>query len=59
MKAATLVSTILGNMLAGKFKTPGRGVIEAGNGTIRFDEGTTRAGQNFLCCLVLQITLKL
>lgn len=47
MKAATLNSTIWGNMLAGKSKTLGRGVIEAGNGTIRFGEGTTKAGQNF------------
>ena len=47
MKAATLNSTIWGNMLAGKPKTLGRGVIEAGNGTIRFGEGTAKAGQNF------------
>ena len=47
MKAATLNSTIWGNMLAGKSKTLGRGVIEAGNGAIRFGEGTAKAGQNF------------
>ena len=47
MKAATLNSTIWGNMLAGKSKTLGRGVIEAGHGTIRFGEGPTKAGQNF------------
>ena len=47
IKAATSVSTILVIMLAGKSRAPGRGVVEAGNRTIRVGERKNRAGQNF------------
>ena len=40
MLLATLGASLLGNMLAGKARIPGRGVIRAGGETIR-------AAQNF------------
>ena len=40
----TLASSIFGNLLAGKPKTLGRGVIRAGEGVDWAGEGTVRAG---------------
>ena len=57
MVATTLSDSLLGNMLAGRgMKSkisereaimPGLDVIWEGEGTIRADEGTTRASQDF------------
>ena len=47
MLLGTLSASMLGNMLAGKLKIPGTGVIRAGEGVTRASEGTTRAGQSF------------
>ena len=58
MLAATLGANLLGNMLAGRrmkpkirerrATTPGLGIIQASEDTIRAGEGTTRESQNFL-----------
>ena len=39
MLLATLGASALGNMVAGKPKKPGRGVIRAGEGVIQAGEG--------------------
>ena len=35
MLLGTLPASVIGNMLAGKFEIPGKGIIRAGIGTIR------------------------
>ena len=41
----TLVASMLGNMLAGKSKIPGRGVIRASVGVIQAGEGVIATSQ--------------
>ena len=47
MLLGTLAEGMLGNMLTGKLKIFGRGVIRDGKGTIPAGEETARAGQDF------------
>ena len=47
----TLSASLLGNMLAGK------GVVRCGDAVIRAGEEELRIGQDFLCRLMLQLTL--
>ena len=44
MLLGTLAASMLGNMLAGKAKVLGQGVIRAAEGVIWAGEGTIRAG---------------
>ena len=44
----TLATSILGSMLAGKPKIPGRGVIRAGEGVIQAGERVSQAGEEQL-----------
>ena len=47
MLLGTLAEGMLENMLTGKLKIFGRGVIRDGKGTIPAGEETARAGQDF------------
>ena len=53
MLLGTLSASLLLCPLTVKAKILGRGVMRAGKGTIRNIEESIRAGQNFLCCLIL------
>ena len=40
------------------FKITEAGIMTAGKGTVRAGERTTKAGQDFWCCVILELILK-